>query len=95
MALAETPDLIVLDINMPRMTGYEVISKLRMESATQNVPIVALSANSASGDRDETYELGCGLFGETDHRCRYVAGRHRASSALITGVPVPKCRLKV
>lgn len=62
MALEDTPDLLILDINMPGMTGYEVISKLRLENATQNVPIIALSANSASGDRDEAYELGCNAY---------------------------------
>lgn len=50
MALMEHPDLILLDINMPEMDGYEVLSVLRAEARLRTIPVVALTANAMAKD---------------------------------------------
>ena len=59
MAQKELPDLILVDINMPDMDGYEVTAHLRKIQALDHVPIVALTANVLRGDRERSLEAGC------------------------------------
>jgi len=53
-----SPDLILLDIQMPDMDGYAVFDQLRKNSATLHTPVVALTAHVMSGDREKILELG-------------------------------------
>jgi two-component system cell cycle response regulator DivK len=59
IAEQEVPDLILVDINMPDMDGYEVTERLRKISALRKIPIVALTANVLRGDRERSLEAGC------------------------------------
>ncbi|MEM8829623.1 MAG: EAL domain-containing protein [Cyanobacteria bacterium P01_G01_bin.19] len=52
------PDLILLDINMPGLNGYQVCEKLKADKKTQNIPIIFLSANNDSDDRIKALNLG-------------------------------------
>jgi two-component system cell cycle response regulator DivK len=56
---AETPDLILMDINMPDIDGYMLTSKLRRIPTLENTPILALTANVMRGDRERTIAAGC------------------------------------
>jgi two-component system cell cycle response regulator DivK len=58
-ALEEQPDLILVDINMPYMDGYEVTARLRDIPRLTKVPIVALTANALRGDRELSLAAGC------------------------------------
>lgn len=58
-AQASLPDLILLDINLPDVDGYEVVKMLRRTPGLRQVPIVALTANVMKGDRERTLEAGC------------------------------------
>jgi two-component system cell cycle response regulator DivK len=53
------PDLILLDINLPEISGYEVTSRLKELEALAHVPIVAMTANVMKGDREKTLAAGC------------------------------------
>ena len=53
------PDLILLDINLPEVDGYEMVSHLRSTPGLAEVPIIALTANVMKGDRERTLEAGC------------------------------------
>ncbi len=53
------PDLILMDINLPEMDGYEVTSRLRAMDKLSDVPIVAMTANVMKGDREKTLAAGC------------------------------------
>jgi two-component system cell cycle response regulator DivK len=59
VAQREHPDLVLVDINMPEMDGYEVVSRLRALGELERVPIVALTANVLRGDRERSLEAGC------------------------------------
>lgn len=53
------PDLILLDINLPDVDGYEVVDLLRRTPGLKKVPIIALTANVMKGDRERSLEAGC------------------------------------
>lgn len=62
LAVANTPDLVITDMSLPVKTGWEVISELKSDEATRNIPIVALSAYNSPGDRDAGHEAGCSAY---------------------------------
>lgn len=61
-AKTENPDLILLDIMMPRLTGYEVCRKLRADGTTKNIPIVMITALHEMDDRIKGIEAGADDF---------------------------------
>lgn len=58
MALRSTPDLILLDINMPGGTGIEVLKRLRVSSKTQQIPVIVVSGNESATTEAMARELG-------------------------------------
>jgi PAS domain S-box-containing protein len=58
LARAKTPDLVLLDIQLPGMSGYEVLQQLREAALTRTVPVVAVSANAMPQDIDRAREAG-------------------------------------
>lgn len=59
MAAQERPDLILLDINLPEIDGYDLAKRMRSMPNLQGVPILAVTANVMQGDRERTLEAGC------------------------------------
>ncbi|HTR04717.1 MAG TPA: response regulator, partial [Thermoanaerobaculia bacterium] len=57
-ALRDTPDLVVLDVNMPGMTGWEFCAILRRQSATREVPVLFLTGRAEVRDRITAMQLG-------------------------------------
>jgi DNA-binding response OmpR family regulator len=58
IALAEKPDLAVLDVMMPKLDGYELTRRLREEEATSRMPIILLTARAQDSDVDRGFEVG-------------------------------------
>lgn len=58
----QAPDLVLLDIMMPGMDGFEVVEKLRQESATSQVPIILLTARGQDTDVIKGYQLGVSSY---------------------------------
>jgi CheY-like chemotaxis protein len=58
----EIPNLILLDVNMPDMTGYEICQALRAEPATQNIPIIIVTGYSSKEDREAAFRAGANDF---------------------------------
>jgi two-component system cell cycle response regulator DivK len=53
------PDLILMDINLPEIDGYEVTARLKQLPNMTGVPIIAVTANVMKGDREKTLAAGC------------------------------------
>lgn len=58
LAIGHYPDLIILDICMPEMDGYEVLKKLREHTSLQDTPVIALTANAMSGEKEKGLRAG-------------------------------------
>jgi two-component system cell cycle response regulator DivK len=58
-ALESPPDLILLDIQLPKLSGYDVAQRLRADERTRHVPIIAITSYALSGDEQRTREAGC------------------------------------
>jgi CheY-like chemotaxis protein len=52
------PDLIITDINMPEMDGYEFVKQLKARNSYKNIPVMVLSSNQVSSDRLKLYKMG-------------------------------------
>ena len=59
MAVSESPDLILLDMSLPVLSGWDAAQKLKADPATQNIPIIALTAHAMGGDREKALDAGC------------------------------------
>ncbi|WP_119680858.1 response regulator [Indioceanicola profundi] len=56
---AETPDIVLLDMNLPIMDGWTAARTLKASPETAKVPIIALTAHAMAGDRDKALQAGC------------------------------------
>ena len=56
------PDLVITDIMMPHIDGYDFVEKLRMDNRLLNIPIIVLTAKGMTEDRIKGYDLGCNAY---------------------------------
>jgi two-component system, cell cycle response regulator DivK len=59
LAEQERPDLILMDIQLPGMDGYEVTRRIKANSALSHIPIIAVTSYALSGDERKAYAAGC------------------------------------
>lgn len=58
-ATAEQPDLILMDMSLPIMDGWQATKTLKANPFTSNIPVIALTAHAMSSDREKAIEVGC------------------------------------
>jgi CheY-like chemotaxis protein len=62
MAREHAPDVILLDLGLPEIDGWECARRLKADPATRDIPIIALTAHAMIGDRQKALEAGCDEF---------------------------------
>jgi CheY-like chemotaxis protein len=62
VAADDTPDLVILDLNLPRMTGHEVLATMKSDDALRRIPVAVLTTSAAEADVARTYDLGANCF---------------------------------
>ena len=62
MATRERPDLIIMDVQLPKLNGLEVTRKLRDTVAFSHIPIIAITAFAMKGDKERAIEAGCDAY---------------------------------
>ena len=62
MATSEQPDLVLMDLSLPVVDGWEATRQIKANPATQHIPVVAITANAMTGDKEKAIAAGCDDF---------------------------------
>ncbi len=77
-AAAERPDLILMDLNLPVIDGWEATRRLKADPGTRGIPIIALTAHAMAGDHERALAAGCDDFDTKPIDLERLLGKIRA-----------------
>jgi two-component system, cell cycle response regulator DivK len=78
MAVSERPDLILMDVALGEMDGWEATLLIKADPATSAIPVIALTAHALASDRDKSVEVGCSDFDTKPVDMQRLLGKMRA-----------------
>jgi two-component system, cell cycle response regulator DivK len=78
MASAEQPELILMDLSLPVLDGWEATRRIKAASETRHIPVIALTANAMAGDREKAIAAGCDDFDTKPLELPRLLGKIRA-----------------
>jgi CheY-like chemotaxis protein len=78
MAAAERPDLILMDLRLPGLDGWEATRRIKAQPETRHIPIIALTAHAMTGDREKALAAGCDDFDTKPVELARLLGKIRA-----------------
>ncbi len=84
MAVAERPDLILMDLGLPVLDGWEATRQIKAAAETKHIPVIALTANAMTGDKERAIAAGCDDFDTKPVDMPRLLGKIQA---LIPGAP--------
>jgi len=78
MAASEKPDLILMDMSLPVLDGWEATRRIKQAEETKRIPVIALTAHAMSGDREKAMAAGCNDFDTKPVELPRLLGKIRA-----------------
>jgi two-component system cell cycle response regulator DivK len=62
LTTAEQPDLVLMDLSLPVLDGWEATRRIKADPATRHIPVIAITANAMAGDKEKAMTAGCDDF---------------------------------
>ena len=78
MAHSEAPDLILMDMSLPVLDGWEATQQLKAAPDTQSIPVIALTAHAMAGDREQALAAGCDDYDTKPIELKRLLGKMKA-----------------